>query len=338
VIVPDFGGFLGQYRPARLQRERKRILPPGKEITFNRELVRNDGLLADRLAVSEGVAYQESTRIIQRYVAEWSKELQSTGRLELKNIGVFIREATGQLVFEPDRSTNYAANAFGLRATAAIPVKREVRVDSKPTTTVVQLEPEPSPTEDGRNGSLVYWGAAATAALLLTIGALAVLSVGGPSNGELANLFPIDTTLSRSYEKRVEPFQDTWVVGDTDDSLSIADLSEGLNQVRLVSESPYSHLVWREPEPSVAEPVSTKVVTAERRGRYHVVVGCFSIEENAHKLVDGFNKRGVNARILDKHKGLFRVVYDSYAVKAEAIAGLEDVRTSGNDGAWLLVK
>ena len=337
VIVPEFGGFLGQYRPAVLQRGRKRILPPGKEITFNRNLVRNDGLLADRMAQQQDMAYQRSVKIIQDHVAEWEKALATAGRLELKNLGVFIKDANGKLLFEPDRSVNFASHSFGLRATSAIPrVKQPAQVVKSAEVPVIELEQKEEPKK--RNGSIVYWSAAALAALILTASTLTILSVSPTNGGEFANLWPVDTSNSHSYQARSESIPAIYSDGDEPELLSEKDFHEGINQVMLTKEAERTVPVMIPLTPMEADAESTKVVMPEATGRYHVIIGCFGVEENARNLVSKYNSGGVPARVLDTHKGLFRVAAGSFRTKAEALAGLKDVRGSGSDGAWLLIK
>ena len=58
VIVPGFGGFLTHYRPARLDAQRLLVHPPSKDLSFNKHLVRQDGLLVDQLVRREGMDFQ----------------------------------------------------------------------------------------------------------------------------------------------------------------------------------------------------------------------------------------------------------------------------------------
>ena len=58
VIIPDFGGFIGNYASARINPVNHRIDPPFRKITFNKLLVHNDGLLAAYIAKKE----EENTR------------------------------------------------------------------------------------------------------------------------------------------------------------------------------------------------------------------------------------------------------------------------------------
>ena len=45
VIVPGFGGFIGNYTPASIDKSSGTFYPPVKQISFNRNLNHNDGLL-----------------------------------------------------------------------------------------------------------------------------------------------------------------------------------------------------------------------------------------------------------------------------------------------------
>ena len=55
VIIPDFGGFVANYKPAMI--ENNRFFPPTKEIAFNNKLISNDGLLINYISEAEGVDY-----------------------------------------------------------------------------------------------------------------------------------------------------------------------------------------------------------------------------------------------------------------------------------------
>ena len=45
VIVPEFGGFIANYKSAVIDTVNNRINPPSKSVLFNPNLVNNDGLL-----------------------------------------------------------------------------------------------------------------------------------------------------------------------------------------------------------------------------------------------------------------------------------------------------
>ena len=49
VIVPNFGAFVARNISAKISSDGSRIYPPNKEITFNKSLIKSDGLLINCL-------------------------------------------------------------------------------------------------------------------------------------------------------------------------------------------------------------------------------------------------------------------------------------------------
>ena len=56
VIIPGFGAFLANYTSASIDADSSTFYPPGKTISFNRQLQTNDGLLANYVASVEGTS------------------------------------------------------------------------------------------------------------------------------------------------------------------------------------------------------------------------------------------------------------------------------------------
>lgn len=56
VILPDFGGFIGNYVPAHYDSSNN-FYPPTKQISFNKQLCHNDGLLIGKVSKSLTLNY-----------------------------------------------------------------------------------------------------------------------------------------------------------------------------------------------------------------------------------------------------------------------------------------
>ena len=65
VIVPGFGGFIGNYSPAHIDKASGTFYPPVKLISFNRNLNHNDGLLAGKISASLSVNYGDARAHIE---------------------------------------------------------------------------------------------------------------------------------------------------------------------------------------------------------------------------------------------------------------------------------
>ncbi|MGP8216955.1 MAG: hypothetical protein ACLQQ4_15415 [Bacteroidia bacterium] len=142
VIVPDFGGFIGNYAPARVDEVKHLFEPPRKKILFNKGLVQNDGLLANHLSICEKLTYAEALRQIANEVNRYRKELKEAKRVVFENIGVLFIDESSNLVFQPDEKANYLPEAFGLSAFYSLPVEHEKEEEKE--SIVVQMHKERS--------------------------------------------------------------------------------------------------------------------------------------------------------------------------------------------------
>lgn len=347
VIVPHWGGFLTQYRPARLDEARKLVHPPGKEVSFNRNLVRNDGLLADHIARQQGIGFNAANARIADTVAQWRDALGRSGRLEIPHVGIFYHDSENILQFEPDRRANFLRDAYGLRPVAAVPVPR-IRPATVPPKPVVVPLPAPALKEEPvRQGRKLLLPIAASLSLLLAVAA--ALYLNQQHNDGVAQwglLDPFGTQAKRSYVPAA-PLPDQVVSSagifklpdlgqgarelplTTNDSVTlIVDL--GPPQFEAAAKVDTTRVVVPTPRPAVAEAIGPK--------RFHVVGGCFADPANADRFLDELRAQGHDALRLPRNGALHPVAYGSYAKRAEALEALAVVRGSAQPSAWLLVR
>ena len=126
VILPGFGAFLTQKRSAQYNEDAKVFFPPKKQVSFNSQLKKNDGLLANYIAGAEDIRYPEAVYRIEEYVRDLNLQLENEKQVFLENIGGFYLSSDNILQFEPLKEANFMAEAFGLSTIPAITVKREV--------------------------------------------------------------------------------------------------------------------------------------------------------------------------------------------------------------------
>lgn len=126
VVLPGFGAFLTQKQSAYIDSESNEFYPPNKVISFNRQLIKNDGLLANYIAEVEAVKYNSANTMIQEFVYDLENSLQNEAKAELTNIGKFYLDSEDKLQFEPFTQINFLTQSFGLDSYKTIPVNREV--------------------------------------------------------------------------------------------------------------------------------------------------------------------------------------------------------------------
>jgi cell division septation protein DedD len=326
VIVPGWGGFLAQYRPARLDEARSLVHPPSKEVGFNRHLLRNDGLLTDHIAQREAIGFADANQRIDQAVSEWRVQLDAHGRVEIPRIGIFYRDAQRNLQFDPDDRANFLKESYGLRPIQASPVRRsapEPRVIDLPKPAVL----EPATAEPRRAWN---WAAAAAVALLLSAGAIGTY-VG--MNGGL-DAFAFGPRPTSTYQPVPAP------VASMQARASVFTLPEGTFGVQtlpLTDNDSVSLTVDMGAAPADTTAVAIPVKTTLRM-RFHVVGGCFAQPENADRLLKELQDKGYTASRLERYGELHPVAYGSYADRQEAVEALASIRRDGAGQAWLLVR
>ena len=123
VIVPGFGGFIGNYTPARIDKSTGTFYPPVKQISFNRNLNHNDGLLIGRISMSSKINYGDSRNLVEEFVTGLRKKLEKGEKVVFDNIGSFINNQEGNVQFEPDGNANYHLDSYGLEPFQYLPLE-----------------------------------------------------------------------------------------------------------------------------------------------------------------------------------------------------------------------
>ncbi len=337
VVVPGFGGFLTHYRPARLDEQRKLVHPPAKDLSFNRHLVRQDGLLCDQLAKREGLDYRVAIGTVDQEVGSWKKELDVKGRLEVGRIGTFFRDAESNLQFEPDKRVNFLKDAYGLRPVAANPVLIVV------PTPVKQAAPKPikivaAPLEDTPRKSRSLLLAAVVVGILLTGATWITVTTGGPK-GAIWSGFDLFRTSDAPHYTLPGPARSALEgrVGSDAAWSPPTDLF-GIRSLPIAGPNEAMVAVNMGQAPVKAEPESTAVAVPAVRARYHIIGGCFQDKENADRFIAVLQSKGFAASLIDLKGGLYRVAYGSYPLRSTAMEALNAVRKEEAPDAWILVK
>jgi len=124
VIVPGLGGFVANYKSATIRPIQNTFSPPSKSISFNKNLNNNDGLLANFIAQKEGSSFDVATKRIEEYVANINRGLKLKKRVLLDNIGTLFLDLENRTQFEPQNTTNYLLESYGLPIYQKQPINR----------------------------------------------------------------------------------------------------------------------------------------------------------------------------------------------------------------------
>lgn len=114
VIIPSFGGFVAKPVSAQIDYEKGTMLPPGKSLLFNRQLINNDGLLINELSQANNISFDEATTEVHEKINSWNEALKTGGRIEIDRVGNLFFDDERNMCFEQDRFFNLLLESFGL--------------------------------------------------------------------------------------------------------------------------------------------------------------------------------------------------------------------------------
>jgi nucleoid DNA-binding protein len=301
VTVPGFGAFLTETQSAQWNEVSNSFHPPKKVISFNPHLKSNDGLLANHIAQSENISYNNALLAIEDLVSTWKMALDSSAKITLKSIGELDLSKEGLIVFKADEHLNYLTTSFGLTSLVAPVIKREVLnqiTTEEPIITIDSKEEEvPVVILSNATASTPYLKYAAVLILALSV------------------------TGSIGYKL----FQDK-IASDTL-------LVETAVQKQVQNKIQEATFFIETPLPSVSSNLT------EDKMPYHVVAGAFRLEENAENIFKELNNKGYKAKRLPQNNhGLYPVIYGSFSSYTAAHEAKLNIQKKDNPNAWLLIE
>lgn len=301
VIVPGFGGFIGNYTPARIDKKTGTFYPPVKLISFNRNLNHNDGLLVGRISGSSGINYGDARNLVEEFVSDTRRKLEKGEKVVFDHIGSFINNQEGNLQFEPDRSSNYHLDSYGLESFQLLPLEG-YNVRTRVTRTL-QKDPE-------RQVSIrkILWRAAVIVPLLSVLVIVPLKTDLFKSRVESTNLNPLVSA----------EFEQNRMAVDAGAKIEQAKDTAG-NVAPVVEEQPKAEA----PEPPVA---SDNV--------YILITGSFKSEENAISQVNMLKEEGFSPEIVVAPNGFFRVCAMACSNMNTAVQKKDSI-TGKFPGAWI---
>lgn len=312
VVIPGFGAFLAQRKPAEIHQSTHAFYPPKKSLSFNRQLIENDGLLTNYVSKAENVSYEKASERVNHFTVELLESLKQHHEVVLEDLGTFVLQ-NGKALFQPFYHHNLLLDSFGMtsftsaeieRQSAAVTQEPAVAAEKASDKKVVPISSEKHQKTSEENTRKIpstkrssYLKYAAVGIIALGISGLVGANWYGNSveNHNLAEQQKADQQMEQKIQRA------TFVI-DT-------------------------------PLPEIIFKVTTQT------GKYHIVAGAFRNEENAVKKLDELKTKGFKARQIGVNKwGLHQVIYESHENRLEALKALRNIKHSYNNAAWLLVK
>ena len=280
VILPGFGGFIGNYTPARIDKDSSTFFPPVKQISFNRNLNNNDGLLLGRVSESAKMNYADARNLVEEFVNDIRRRLSSGEKVVLESIGSFVNNHEGNVQFEPDRDANYHLDSYGLTSFHVAPLEGyDVRKK-----VLKYKDKEPIRQVSVRK---ILWRAAVIIPLLTVLVVVPLITDIFKTKVQRTSLNPLANIEFENNRQAVDKSKST-------DSLS------NISQPTLIEKALIS-------ESSV--PVNEEKILPAKGVEevYCLIAGSFKLENNAAILLKKLEGEGYKPELLKGPNGFYRV-------------------------------
>ena len=295
VIVPGFGGFIGNYTPARIDKSTSTFYPPVKQISFNRNLNHNDGLLVGRISDHAKLNYGDTRNIVEEFVAGLRRKLEKGEKVVFDNIGSFINNQEGNVQFEPDRNVNYHLDSYGLESFQFSPL------ESYDVRKRITKHIDKDPVKRASNRKIAWRAAAVIVPLLALMVAVPLKTDLFKTRVQSTNLNPLANveleTNRAEVEKSAKPDSLPAVISFVED-------------------------------PNTPVPVLTP---AEE---FSIIAGSFKSEENAAVMMKKLSEEGYTPELINGPNGFFRVCALRCASLSEAIQKKDSIGRKYS-GTWV---
>jgi cell division septation protein DedD len=334
VIVPGFGGFIANYAPAKVNAARHLFSPPSKHIVFNKNLKNNDGLLANYIAFSQKVSYSSALSEIEKYVAALNDKLKRGEQASIGMVGLLFLDAEKNIQFEQS-SVNFLLDSFGMAEFHSPAVKPE-KVIKRIEKAVVSDSPKV--VSLNANKQFNYKKIAALAASFSLVAGIFWVSLKTDfvQNIDYASLNPFAN----------KPSDTIFITTNTTEQIETPNITVDTvaNSTEQVEESESTVDVEEKTETTAAVNESAPVVEEEKgsvasneyfQKKYHIVTGCFQIEDNAKNFVQTLSDKNIESSIIGKNnRDLYVVSSGGYNDYRQAVQALATIKAS-QPGAWL---
>ena len=123
VVIPNFGSFVCRNISAKFSENRSKLLPPNKEIVFNKNLKKNDGVLVKNISELKNISYSDAEEKINSWVKKINKKINKGKSIAFEKIGS-LRKIDKNFIFEPNHNSIFLKSSYGLSAVDTLQINK----------------------------------------------------------------------------------------------------------------------------------------------------------------------------------------------------------------------
>jgi hypothetical protein len=370
VIIPGFGGLIGQPQAATVNPVSKQLFPPSKKIAFNQNLQHNDGLLTSYISRKKACSYAEALLAANRFTEEIQKLLHANQNIVINGVGSFRIDAAEKLIFSPEKTDTFFYESFGLKPVAAIPIAVAAEKENKAPKIFVRADTvaplliseaskpviADTPAEKAEKIRKKKLGApfiiASSVVVVFSFFTMFLASYNiqlpflqndSSQTSSFANTTYVHTkpvTEVKTESKATLTEEETHTPQTVHESLTEKNVAETASskEIEPIKTQEVKKEKSSNPTESSADqlPLTLKEDLAEG---YYVIAGAFYYEKNALKMLDKLKNNGYTEALFagkTTETQLLRVAYLRVDSRLEAERELTKIRGEKNQDAWVL--
>lgn len=313
VIIPDFGGFITYYSPARHCDEKHMFLPPYRTVGFNPLLQMNDGLLIQSYMQEYEISYPVAQKLVETAVNELCDTLNKEGHVYADGLGELSLNVENTLEFRPEKQDITSPALYGWQAFEMKELKELRPANTLQTTASASAQYNKKPNTLVINVNRTWFNniiAVAAAVVLFFLLSTPVgntyvepesyASLGYAGWFEQIRKQSLATTLMESSQTPVQQKQQTKTIQE--------------EKIKLVSPPPVASRPTTQRETTVKKskaqlakpaqkttPTSAVVSTQTPKKQYHIIVASVGNRNDAEKAVKELASKGYpNATVIER--------------------------------------
>jgi hypothetical protein len=335
VIVPSFGGFVAQHYASHFSSGSSLLLPPTKQILFNKNLKHNDGLLVSAYADKFLLDYKDAVIQIEDYKSYIVSLLEVKKRFELAQLGLLYIDSDQEIRFEAKVDVNFLIDSFGFEAVIANEVEQLVETRILKTTfedRKAVSTPSTSKKHTIKKVALLAIGIPLTMILLVfasnskPLQPIVQSSLNPFHKVEKTYLRNLASNTSSFYLDKIEVEP---LVYDNNGYANFRLSEEGAVLITKIDKVEVVHT-------SIPNSASSRLIQID--AAYQVVVGCFGVKANAERLISELQSKQILAAISGVNSnGLYVVSCGGFNEKGKA-KQLVDSLKNELPNAWVMAK
>lgn len=297
IILQGLGQFIAKYKPAEIKSKSGNIAPPTKQILFDDKHKVSTGKFLDFINSESKYSEEEIKQAIEAFSEQAIKKLELGEHVRIDQLGYLYKDKAYKIQFIQDTTENILLDTYGLNE-----IEWDVNQEKKESTSI--KIPVSNPEERKRKLLIIPIAALVVVILVLVILISDKVDHSGSNPLLLGNIL--------SDEKVEGANEDEFV--NKPEILQEIDSITDKNNALYFEEDQY-----------------------KKFNSFYVIVGSFSIYNNAEQYMKEMRSKGFNAEVLEVDGKIFRVSLNVYNNRQEALIDLDRMQKQFSDRKlWIL--